>query len=612
MKLEIFTVPKYGYHVFMIAFLLIFSFYIEQVGGLFPNNKEKMDYVHFVGTYQKTESAQPRKLAKTDFPDGKTYSQIIIKGHFDQQVPKGVKLYMFMSSMRVQMWKNAKRIFTYGERESLPSIIKSAGREWAYYQSEGIEVHDQIEIHIQLVYRNNGKSVYQNFLSSFCIGERYTLLTEQLKKYFLKIIISFIVFVMGLLFLVFLMAFRHMNIPIAKGSVSCGMLMLTGGACTLIDYKCTTLLLENGIFIMIFDYVLQLLIGGFLLLNLKNYLISAKFIKAANIFVYIWSGLAGLYFILQGTGKADGQELILDYISVLIIMIVIILILLVVDLKKHSDKKIKELLYSCIVLTAACIIEVLHFAITKRYWIIVLEAGLFCFTAGQTRMLLIYTKQNYEKGKRADELEKELVQSRIAVMLSQIQPHFLYNTLTSIQELCLMDPEKAHQAITWFSQFLRGNMDSLSTTELIPFEKELNHVKNYLKLEKVRFGDLLEAEYDIQVKNFKVPALCIQPIVENAVRHGIVKQEKPGTVSIHTYEDAHGIHIIVMDNGRGMKFDKDRNIVIHDNIKKTHIGIENVRRRIKEQCSGTLDIVSEEGKGTQVKISIPRQNAEKF
>lgn len=136
----------------------------------------------------------------------------------------------------------------------------------------------------------------------------------------------------------------------------------------------------------------------------------------------------------------------------------------------------------------------------------------------------------------AQEMEKQLLQSKISIMLSQIQPHFLYNSLTAIRQLCDIDPQKAKQAVTLFARYLRGNTESLTTAHCIPFEKELEHVKSYLALEQIRFEDELQVEYDIQAHGFLLPSLSLQPLVENAVRHGVSKKAGGGKVTIRTTE----------------------------------------------------------------------------
>ena len=212
-----------------------------------------------------------------------------------------------------------------------------------------------------------------------------------------------------------------------------------------------------------------------------------------------------------------------------------------------------------------------------------------------------------ENEKQLAKAEKQLYESRISVMLSQIQPHFLYNSLNAIRGLCRKDPEQAREAIGSFAEYLRGNMDSLNKREPIPFIRELSHIENYLKLEKFRFGDELKVNYDIKEKNFFIPALSVQPLVENAVKHGICEKENGGTLTLKTYRDGEYIVIGVSDDGIG--FDAEK--LISEDKERSHIGIQNTRERLKQMIGASLTIESSPGKGTVAKIRfIPEENTE--
>ncbi|ULQ60454.1 histidine kinase [Brucepastera parasyntrophica] len=215
-------------------------------------------------------------------------------------------------------------------------------------------------------------------------------------------------------------------------------------------------------------------------------------------------------------------------------------------------------------------------------------------------VLLIYVNIHQEQEKQLKQRELELAQSRTAIMLSQIQPHFLYNTLTVISSLCTTNPQQARQTILDFSSYLRTNLDSLSNSKPVPFNDELKHTEVYLELEKKRFEERLQVEYAITVRNFSVPSLSLQPIVENAVLHGITTRSAGGTIRIQTDETVSAFLITVADNGVG--FDPP----MTEKDGRVHIGIENVRQRLALMCAGTLDIQSTPGKGTTVLITIPK------
>jgi len=197
--------------------------------------------------------------------------------------------------------------------------------------------------------------------------------------------------------------------------------------------------------------------------------------------------------------------------------------------------------------------------------------------------------------------ERKLSESRISIMLSQIQPHFLYNALAVISRLCDKDPAEAKKATISFSNYLRANMNLLERTEPIPFENELNHTIGFMNLEKAMYGEALNVIYDIQTKNFTLPALTMQPIVENSVKHGIGKKEGGGTITISTKETDNDYLVIVSDDGVGFEQDK-----INDDGQQ-HIGINNVRIRLSAQCGGSLEIESKPGEGTTTRIIIPKQ-----
>lgn len=190
-------------------------------------------------------------------------------------------------------------------------------------------------------------------------------------------------------------------------------------------------------------------------------------------------------------------------------------------------------------------------------------------------------------------------EQRIQIMMSQIQPHFLFNTLSTIQALCRIDPEKASETTEKFGTYLRMNIDSISQSSLIPFRKELEHTRIYADIEMMRFP-YIHISYDIKEDNFELPALSIQPMVENAIRHG-VRGRYNGSVKVMTRGEENEIVISVIDNGKG--FDPEGT----EEAGGMHIGIRNVKERIEVLCGGTLEIESEPGKGSTVIIRLPRR-----
>ena len=196
-------------------------------------------------------------------------------------------------------------------------------------------------------------------------------------------------------------------------------------------------------------------------------------------------------------------------------------------------------------------------------------------------------------------VEAELKESRVAIMLSQIQPHFIYNTLGTIERMCLKDPQKANELVHNFSLYLRGNFSELDSVAPIRFAEELKHIEYYASIEKVRFPDM-SIEYEIEATEFVLPALSVQPLVENAIKHGLMRLETGGTVAIRSYETPTHFCVEVKDDGAGfdptVRFDE-----------KKHVGLRNIRGRLKAMVDGDLMLESKPGAGTKAVIMIPKE-----
>lgn len=208
-----------------------------------------------------------------------------------------------------------------------------------------------------------------------------------------------------------------------------------------------------------------------------------------------------------------------------------------------------------------------------------------------------------------------LADAKIRHLQAQINPHFLFNSLNTIASFCRTNPDKARELILELSVYMRRNLDS--SKGFIPLEEELNQITSYLAIEQARFGDKIKALLDIEkgCSHYPIPSLIIQPIVENAVKHGIKPKEGSGTVKIKIYKDSSHLQIVVQDDGIGMS--KEKLALLLDRMNSdleyhsTGVGLRNSHCRLK-QIYGTeygLKIQSEAGKGTTVSFSIPLPNA---
>lgn len=209
-----------------------------------------------------------------------------------------------------------------------------------------------------------------------------------------------------------------------------------------------------------------------------------------------------------------------------------------------------------------------------------------------------YERQLARMERQLAEQEHQLAESRMALLISQIKPHFIYNTLGSIEQLCTEQPETAAGLVHNFARYLRGNFGELDNPSPIRLHQEMEHVQCYVSIEKIRFPDITVV-FDLQSEDFLLPALSVQPLVENAIKHGLMQLTSGGTVRVSTWETEDDYFVRVEDNGGGFCTDslwEDR----------SHVGLRNIRDRVRAMCGGSLEVRSQPGAGTTVTIQIPR------
>ena len=196
----------------------------------------------------------------------------------------------------------------------------------------------------------------------------------------------------------------------------------------------------------------------------------------------------------------------------------------------------------------------------------------------------------------------------LAFLRAQIKPHFIFNVLSVIADLCYRNSEEAGELIIEFANYLRASFDFTNLEDYIPLEKELDYMNSYLKLQKARFGDSLKVEYDINVSGrIMIPPLIIQPLVENSVVHGIRGKSGDGLIKLSINKENGGISINVWDNGKGISENKLNEILDLNKPGRRSIGLININERLKRLYGSGLNIKSKEDAETMVSMFIPME-----
>lgn len=263
--------------------------------------------------------------------------------------------------------------------------------------------------------------------------------------------------------------------------------------------------------------------------------------------------------------------------------------ILILSIKEYFSRRIRRW-----IIPPACVVLILY-AVYSDY----ISMGTYPSNLSKTLVVVILQFYLFYHLDLARQYEEKMLQNqKLQLMLSQIKPHFFFNTITTIQALCSIDPKKASETLGLFASYVRQNITT-TTDSLTPFSKEIEHVKTYASIETLRFPNI-EVQYDIQFSDFDIATLSIQPLVENAIKHGIRSKEH-GIVLISTQYNNQSIIINISDNGIGF----DTSII--DELDDTHVGIHNVKNRLEILQNASMAINSSSD-GTNITITIPWEN----
>lgn len=527
------------------------------------------------------------------------YETVIFKGKLSQNIPKNQYLIISICDVWVELKANGEIVATNYYDSGVSTI--TPGNSISYISSDDIPDNAEIELTVSNPYTVfAGFNPIQDTLDNLKVGNKDTLYNDLLKNNTPAILISLAICFLGL-FAFTLAGLLWKNVMIRN--IALALMAITGGVYVLTDsiYTYLPLWIGNPVLCMVFDefatYLLPIAAFLYVRVNVKDK--SCKGYMTILIIVSILLTMTAVF--LQLFGVMDILKSQIFVFPFILLGSVGSIICLIYEAFMLKNKISRDVLISLCPLVTAGLIDFTNsltgFAPDRMF----IRLGLLVTVIIQLYLLFRETREHHKELLRYQEMQNEMLQMRVSIMVSQIQPHFLYNSLTSIAQLCEKNPSKAKKATIEFSEYLRRNMNSLKEQAPVPFESELKHLETYLSLEKMRFGDELNVEYDIETTDFLIPSLTVQPLVENAVKHGVGMKEDGGTVTIATKEFDDRYEVIVSDDGVGFDTSKE------PNDGRTHVGMENVRNRLKTMCNAVLNIESTVGKGTVATITIPKE-----
>lgn len=514
----------------------------------------------------------------------------------DETIAIDTKLAFYTVHQYVEVWLDNEPVFSLKPSED-NRLSKTVGSNWVmipiYREDEGKEVR----VEITPVYES-----FRNREVEFLLGSGLAIYRDRLSKDLPQLILSVMAIFVGLVFIC-VAGYSQLRKHHGKGLIYLGVFSAMLGVWRLTDTRFTPFIFPKHSVLMFYLSVTMLMLGMIPLMKWMEEYYSEKSRRIMDRYCVLSAIVAMIQMSCQFAGIADIRDtLIITHIMIAIGVITAIGTAIyekVVYPQRAKAKVGNKLPYICV---AGVVADVIAFYVkgNSSGLLFSLLAFLLYIVIMGIATLFNYSEQELvlaEKEHELAEKDRKLTERRIASMMSQIRSHFIFNVLTTISGYCKIDPKKADEALIRFSRYLRKNIQIIEEEGLIDFDKELAQLEDYVALEQLRFGDMIEFEEDIRTSSFKLPPLTVQPIVENAIKHGLVGHNRSGVIRLCTDSVDGEIVITVIDNGVGF--------APEECDKSGSVGLKNVRSRLENMMGGTLDIQSKPGEGTTVVIRFP-------
>ncbi|MDD6492561.1 MAG: histidine kinase [Firmicutes bacterium] len=517
---------------------------------------------------------------------------VLLRGKFEEQYPGEVSFYL--NHIGVSIAVNGENVFESGRWEdTIPEII--CGSYWSGWSNGEIDEKDTLEIRLHNPHHYGNANAFNQFLHSLVRGGEFALENYARQGSDFYFWIGTFLLVISIVLLGIALGYLTQRLPMAGLLFSMGMMTLSMGGYILMDTMDTCFRSKNYLFnICMRQYCMMF--AGLEFANCIRKTLTGKKRKAANVLTLMLGVSDGVLLTLSLLGVIevfDGEA----YWAVISGLAAVVFMGICIRAMLHGKRDKRLLLGVYVVFLGAALIELINgrmnFLPGGLLIKIVFMFLLMYLLVRAVRVVAFHHRTSIE----AEKLEEKLRNSRIVLAMSQIRTHFIFNVLNAISGMCKYDAQKADETVVRFANYLRSNIDIMQEDEPIPFFKELEHLGDYVVLEQVRFGDRISFRTELEVTDFQIPPLVLQPIVENSIKHGILPKGVDGTIYLSTKNDGANIVITIEDDGIGFSKESE--------IGEDSVGLSNVRFRLEYMVDGKLEIRSREGQGTTVIIKIP-------
>ncbi len=553
----------------------------------------------FVGEY----SADGQPFQTLDSGSRPVGRELVLRGHFqsglqDGAVPEGTTVNFYLKHLSICLFVNGEEVWagrTFAEDSEAPD---RCGQKWSQWVSTGLTKTDSVEIRLKSFHALGNAVAFRDFLKHMVIGSNSILHSyvemHCLAEWALGLCAAF----SALLMLGVALSFRKRNADTERHLMHWGLMVLLTGLYFVVDADDFA-----------FRYP-QMTLGTYVrqvCLMLNAVLLACCVTDLMHNAMRTAAGLVRTFLFMVTTALLAlvlvGRIGIMDtwYVWMPAQLIVLLALSVCCFLSVFKNRKQWLLLgYPLLMLASAA--ELLNEGLfgwfdsgmLMKPMFVIIYIGFLC---GGFRQLM----NSQRKAQKAEQLQRELETTRVTMALSQIRSHFIFNVLNAISGLCKYDPEKADETVVRFSRYLRSNVEVLENDAVQPFSKALQHLKDYVQLEQLRFGEdkirFFTDMKDAEGRDFLLPPLLLQPIVENAIQHGLRPLKNGGEIRLTVHFPTPRIVMIkIADNGIGF----DGNAKPREGA----VGLRNVRFRLETMADGTMLVESKPNVGTTVTMTI--------
>lgn len=497
------------------------------------------------------------------------------------------------SHQNVNVYIGEEHVYALQSAEEL-RIIRTPGTNWAMIPLYREDIGKEVRVVLTPVYEN-----YKTQEIQFLVGSKYAVYKDEMVKALPEMILSGINILVGS---VLFGAAVYFSVKKIKGAefYALAMLAVSLGLWNFTQSDFASFILQEK---TVFMYYISLTMLMLCIIPLiKSISIPEK--KLSRKVLELWCMLCSIVCIiqlfLQILGIFDLREMLKTTHTMIAVSSLLLLFAGLVSWFSNTKSEETDIKHSAVYLLGigALIDMTLYYIKGNSSNLLFVLLAILCYVLIEgIQICFAYIRQQ----QILEEKEIQLTLSRITTMMSQIRSHFVFNILNAISGMCKYDPEKADETVVRFARYLRNNIDIMEDDKPVLFRTELAHLEDYVVLEQIRFGDKIEFYSDIRTEQFMIPPLILQPIVENAIKHGLTKKQNGGTVILRTWEEDGCIKISIEDDGVGF--------APSELEKKQSVGLKNIRYRLHHLMHASLDIESKLGKGTTVTITIPKKEA---